>query len=121
MADNPLHLQTWKSATIANGASLSGAINVQGWDVVAIEQPAACEGTAFTFQISMDGLTFVDVYDSAGAELSVTKSATLAQTLLLGTKEIRGAVFLKVRSGATGLPVVQAGDAVLKVALRKVA
>lgn len=121
MADNPNDFQVWKTVTIADSAALSGALNVQGWDVMAIEQPANCEGTAFTFQASQDGSTFADVYDNTGTELSVTKSATAAQLLTLGTKQIQGVAQIKVRSGTTGAPTNQTGAATIKVGLRKVA
>jgi hypothetical protein len=110
----------WKSVVIANGAALSGAINIQGYDVVAIQQPASTEGTAFTFQGSVDGQTFADVKDSSGAEVSLTKSATAAETLLFGTKELRGLQAIKVRSGTSATPTNQTGDATILVGLRLV-
>jgi hypothetical protein len=110
----------WKPAVIADGAALSDAINIQGYDVVAIQQPEDTEGTAFTFQGSVDGLTFADVKDSTGTEVALAKSETEAETLLLGTNELRGLQAIKVRSGTSATPTEQSGDAVILVGLRLV-
>lgn len=115
------NVSTNRIATIADGASLSGAIDVLGWEVVSIEQAASCEGTKFSFQGSLDGVTFVDLYDETGTEISVTKSATLAQILYLKQDiRLRGFSQIKIRSGLTGAATNQTGDASILVGLAQV-
>lgn len=119
----------FRYVTIANGESLSDALGVQGYDVVALQQPANTEGTTFSFQGSLDGATFADIYDNEGTEVSCTKSATLAQCLILtgsmaappGDMSLRGFNKIKVRSGLTGAATNQTGDAIILVGLRAVA
>lgn len=120
----------FRKVTIADSASLSDAVNVQGYDVVALQHPANTEGTAYTFQGSLDGETYVDMYSSTGAELSITKSATLAQCIQLAiaaasatpepVKEFKGLQSLKVRTGTSASPTTQTGAATILVGLRKI-
>jgi len=118
----------FRKATIAVGESLSDAIDVQGYDVVSLQQAASCEGTTFSFQGSVDGVTFADMYDSAGSEISLTKSASLAQCIQLGLTStasswypLQGLNKIKIRTGLTAGPTVQVtADATILVGLRKV-
>ena len=121
----------WRRAVIADSASLSDEVDVQGYDVVALQHPANTEGTAYTFQGAVDGLTFADVYDNDAGELSVTKSATLAQVILLGVpgnaaagaepaKVLAGLNAIKIRTGTSAAPTTQTGEVVIMVALRAV-
>ena len=67
---------TLRKLTIANGATVSDIVDVQGHGLVGIIIPAAFTGTTLTFQGSFDNNTFVAMYDSAGTELSVTVSTS---------------------------------------------
>lgn len=123
---NPNDLMTWKTVTIAVGQSVSSSINVQGWDVCAIEQPASCEGVRFTFTGSVDAgaadASLLQILDNGAAAVFIGKSATLAQALQMGTKFLTGLGRIAIVSAdGANAAVVQAGaDAVLKVGLRKV-
>jgi hypothetical protein len=96
------------TATIANGASLSGAILLGAGVPLALEMPAAFTGTSITFQGSDDGVTYQNLYDDAAQEITVTVAAsrnvTLPASLLAGYK------FLKLRSGTAGSPTAEGGD-----------
>lgn len=120
MAENPLDLTTWVPVAIADSASDSTSINVQGWDIVAIEQPADCEGTTIKFKGSLDpgaaDASLVAVVDNGGSDVSVTKSATAAQVIQLGSKVIQGLGRVLLTTGSA-----QSGAATLKVGLRKAA
>lgn len=108
----------WKPVTIADAASISDSLSVFGYEVVAIQQPASCEGTAFTFQADIGGdNTFADV-QTATAELSLTKSATVAQVILLGASKITGVNKIKVRTGTSAVPTAQTGAVTLRVGMR---
>jgi hypothetical protein len=107
-----------KPFTIASGASLSDAIDVLGWDIVALEQPESCEGTTFTMQGSIDGgVTYADIQTDA-AEWSVVKSATAAQIIAIPpAKRLRGFTHVKVRSGTSASATNQTGDAACSIGL----
>lgn len=123
-----LEAVTFRKVTIADGASLSDALDVQGYDVVALQQAANAEGTAYSFQGSLDGDTFADVYDNEGTEVSATKSATVAQVTILtasiaappGDASLKGFNAIKVRTGLTGAATNQTGAATILVGLRRV-
>lgn len=100
----------WRKATIANGASLSDAVDMTGRRLVAIRQPASTEGTAFGLVASMDGAsgTFVAVYnaiqEATGAApvtalWEVTKDATVAQHIQLPDAfRIYGPTHIKIQT-----------------------
>lgn len=93
------------TATIANGASLSGAINVFGRDIVAIVMPAGWTAAALTFQASVDGVNYFNVHSSGGTEQSYTVDASRYIPVQAGT--FAGAQMVRLRSGTAGTPVNQ--------------
>lgn len=95
--------------SIANGASLSGAKLVNA-PIVGIRTPASLEGAVLTFQeCESVGGTYSDVYDAAGAEVSVVAGssryiALLPQDFLWATGK-----YLKVRTGTAAAATTQTG------------
>jgi hypothetical protein len=110
---------TDRTATIANGASLSGAVELGDATVVALVLPGTWTAANLTLQASLDGSTFVDVYKNNGAtELEITAAAS--RYALLNMSDIaglRGAQSIKVRSGTSGSPVTQGGARSIGVVL----
>lgn len=104
------------TATIASGAALSAAVNLDTTNLVAIQMPATWTTANLTFQASYDGTTFNDVYDSSGTELSVTAAAS--QYITLTPADFAGMKIIKIRSGTTGAPVNQGGDRTLQLVTR---
>ena len=95
------------TATIASGASLSGAVGTDVLDLVAVITPAAWTAADITFQALYGGTTYVDCYIStADTEVTVQAGASRFITIPAGT--LSGANSIKVRSGTAGLPVNQA-------------
>lgn len=94
-------------ATIAESASLSGAVNLQGQRLAAIIMPSAWTTANLTFQAAENnGGTFNDMYDSSGTEITVTAGAS--RFIRLSVSDWLGVRSLKVRSGTTGSAVNQA-------------
>ena len=61
------------TATIANGATTSDAVNLYGCTAIGIGFPAAMTGATVTFKGSLDdGSTFLDIYDIDGVQVSYT-------------------------------------------------
>jgi hypothetical protein len=102
---------------IAAGAALSGAIQIGGGRVSAIVMPAVWTTANLTFQGSIDGTTYYDVYDEAGSEYGVTAAASRYIALDAGALELSGVQYLKVRSGTTGSPVNQVAAAAIVLVL----
>lgn len=62
--------------TIANGQTKSAAIALAGVSILGIVTPAAIDGTTLTFEVSADGTTYVPLYDSTNALVSLTIAAS---------------------------------------------
>ena len=101
--------------TIANGASLSDAIDLGGRKLVAIDMPAAWTAASLTFQASADGTTYDNLYDGA-TERAVVVGASYYSALNIG--DWVGVKFLKVRSGTAGSPVNQAAARTITLVLQ---
>lgn len=112
-------LSVFKVVTIANGASLSNAQYIQGYDVVAIQKDATLAGTALTFQASLDGVTFANLFDASNTEVSCTTTTLTALChVLQQSKEIRGINSIKLRSGTSASPTSQSADINVQLGLR---
>jgi len=94
------------TATIENGGSLSGAVDLGGRKLVAIDMPSSWTAASLTFQASVDGIIYDDLYDGATERtLVVAASRYLAQAI----GDWVGVRFLRIRSGTAGTPVNQGG------------
>ena len=92
-------------ATIANNASVSDHVNLEGSVLVGIRMPAVWDAANLTFQVSMDDVTYLDAYSGAGAEHVITAAASVH--IWVDPSSFAGYRWLIVRSGTTGTPVDQ--------------
>src|SRR4051812_11529961 len=99
------------TATFAASASLSDAQDVSGMKLFTFILPAGFQGTALTFQAS-DSLagTYVDLYDDAGNEVSVTVAAGRAVAVDQKSVALAAVQYLKIRSGTSASPQVQSSQ-----------
>lgn len=105
-----------RTTTIANGASLSAAVELDGMLPVGIIMPAAWTAASITIQLSHDkGVTYSNVYKS-GTEWSITGTAAIWE-LLPNDPYFFGATHMKIRSGTAGSAVNQAAERAFKVVL----
>jgi len=104
-----------RTVTIANGASLSDAVDLGGRKLVAIDMPASWTAASLTFQASVDGTTFDDLYDGA-TERSLTVAAS--RYLAFNIADWVSVRFLKVRSGTAASAVNQGGDRVITLVVQ---
>lgn len=93
----------YATATIANGATVSGAIETKAGNdmaLVGIITPAALTGVAFTFQACHTDAagTFNAVYDTTGTQTSFTVSTS--RFIRVDPITFCGASFIKVVSGS---------------------
>lgn len=103
---------TTGSVTIANGASLSGAIDLENFRLGRIIIPAAWTAANLTFQTSPDDGTYSDLYDAAGYEYTIVVGGA-SRAIIVPLADFIGIRFLKIRSGTAGVAVNQAADRVL--------
>lgn len=118
------------TATIASGASLSGAINLHaikdagssmtgdGVHLCAIQMPAAWDTANLSFQASADGITYSELYDMYGAPYAVVSAAS--RLIVLNVQDFSGLKFLKIRSGTAASAVNQTADRTLTLILRPI-
>jgi hypothetical protein len=103
------------TVTIANGASLSGAIDLGSSSLAGILMPAAwtAAGLSFTVSTSLAG-TYVPLWNAIGSEYTVpSASAVASQFIVLPVADFLGIQFIKVRSGTAAAAVNQGGDRAL--------
>lgn len=108
-----------ESATIANGAALSPAVNLGGLRLFGLSMPSVWTTASITFQASQDnGVTWQNMYDTNGSELTV--SAAASRYIALDPVQFAAVPMIKVRSGTAATPVNQAQDSVVTLILRSV-
>lgn len=104
--------------TIANGASLTSAIQLDRNTLLGIGFPAAWTTADLTFQASLDNVTFYDMRNASGGELTVPSASVVAgDWIAFSPDDFRSALFLKIRSGTSATPVNQGADRVLALAI----
>ena len=100
------------TATIANGASISGDIALNSLRLFAIQMPASWTAANLTFQVSPDGgTTWMNLYDYLGNEYTVTAAAS--RFIILPPADFAAISLLRIRSGTSGSAVNQGGDRIL--------
>lgn len=105
-----------RTVTIANGASLSGEVDLGDMLLVGITMPAAWTAADLSYAVATAaGGTFNPATDAAGAELSLTVAAS--KYVSLAPTSIRGARFMKFRSGTSAVPVNQAAERIVTLHL----
>ena len=102
-----------ETCTILNGASMSDILDLRGVSAVRFIMPAAWTAAALTFQVSVDGTNFFDLYDNLGIEKNIPVVASRA--INLDVSELAFIDYLKIRSGTSGTPVNQGADRVISV------
>ena len=123
-ATNPLHTTLTGSnpsestATIANGASLSGAVDLAGKTLLGIIMPATWTAANLTFQVSTDGITYYDLYDNIGTEKTILSASN--RFIFTVPADWVGVRYVKVRSGTAGTPVNQAAARDIKLVTKAV-
>ena len=109
----------YTTATIANGEALSDAIAVgRGAVVLGVVMPASWTTANLTFQATVDGTNFFNLYDNA-TEYTVTAAAS--RVIMINSDITDSLQQIKVRSGTSGTPVNQGAERLLTLIVRDVA
>lgn len=104
--------------TFANGASLSGELNVAGRQIVGLVMPAAWTAAAISFQAALaNGTTFAQVVEpAAGAEITIVAAAAVVDRYIaVPTTLPVGLGRIKLVSGTTAAQVAQGGIRIIGV------
>jgi hypothetical protein len=101
------------TATIANGASLSDAVTLNGSQVGVIEMPAAWTASCLTFQVSIDGTNYFNLYDNDGNEVYIIADVSRRIHVDLGT--LNQHKYIKIRSGTSTTAVTQGAQRLIYV------
>ena len=97
---------------IGAGQSLSEAVDLSDVRALAVQLPASINSaTALTFQGSADGVTYNNLFDSTGTEVSIAVAAS--RFVALDPAVFAGIPYLKARTGTSGSPTAQTADITL--------
>jgi hypothetical protein len=99
------------TATIAAGASLSGSIDCSAASIRYILLPVNWTKACLSFQFSIDNINFFDFTDNIGNEITMN---AVAGTAIWIERNV-GFVYVRFRSGSSGVPVPQQAAATLGV------
>ena len=119
----PLFGQGVSTITIPAGQSLSGPVELRpqgraGFCTAAVlVMPSAWTAADITFQGSIDGSTFGNLFDDSGAEVVVKAGA--GRVIVLPAADFWGLRWIKVRSGTSTSPVNQSAQRVLTILCRE--
>lgn len=99
--------------TISNGQSFSNVVDIGNKTVIGIVMPGSWTAANLTMQVSTDGTTYNDVYDSAGTEKTYT--AAVSRYIIIDPADFIGAKYIKVRSGTAAATVNQGAERIIKL------
>ena len=94
------------TATIANGASVSGDIDLGAARLGRIAMPAAWTAADLTLQTSHDNVTWNNLFDKDGGEYTI--KAAQGRSMLIPLADMLSVRYLRIRSGTSATPVAQA-------------
>lgn len=96
---------------VPNGQAISNSVRLNGAGISGIFMPATWTPAAVGFSVSLDDVTYLGLFDEAGAEISFTAvQGTYVQlTNLARFGGFSADLFLKARSGTIAVPVNQGG------------
>ena len=107
--------RTTFTATIAAGASLSGAIDLGDNTLILISMPAAWTTATLSIQSSIDGVTYQETKIS-DALLSYNPLVACNQSI--EPTDLLGCRWIKIRSGTAAVPVNQAAERLIRLVAR---
>jgi hypothetical protein len=111
----PIMEATIVPVTITSGQSLSSAGYIGRGTPVGIVLPTFTSAS-LSFQISEDGTTYREAFDSANAAIAV--SASVGDRYVAAPSSLGGAQWIKVRSGTSGSPVNQGADRTINLVVK---
>lgn len=107
------------TVTIASGASQTGAIDLENYQLAAIQMPTAwtAAGISYLAATTKTG-TYQPVY-SNGIEVTASVAASTCAVAADNALCLAPLRFIKIRSGTAGTPVNQGADRTLTLILKR--
>lgn len=105
----------YKNATIANGQSLSGAVDLLASRPAFVITPDTLTDGDMTFQASYDGVNFFDLYDKDGEVKIPAAVVDVNRAISLDLSTFFSLRYLKIRTGTAAVPVVQTAQRILVI------
>jgi hypothetical protein len=110
-----------RRAVIANGTSFSTAIDLGDSQLSAVWMPAAWTAASVTFEVSLDGATWRNLYFGAGVlTVAAAGGAAANLTFSVARDPFIGWRYVRIRSGTVASPVNQLAERELFVQTRVV-
>lgn len=106
------------TANIASGTALSQGLPFDNYQPVALVLPSAWTAALVTFQTSVDGVTWKNLYNDNGDEVAI--QADVDRHVVLSLPDLLGIRYLRMRSGTAATPVSQGQARVLTLTVRHV-
>lgn len=104
------------TTSIANGAALSGAVNVSDYESGVVLMPAAWTAASIGFQVSGDNSTYYPLYDEGGTLVEMTVAVDKGYQI---PAEVFCSKWVKLWSETSGSGVNQGAARTLKLILKK--
>lgn len=104
-------LATEATATIANGESLSGAVDLNGESLWGIIMPSAWTTAVITFSVSNDNVTYYPLRYNGSEHQQAEAAASVAITI--DPVILNPGRYVKVRSGTSASAVAQGAERVI--------
>lgn len=108
------------TVTLSTSTSLSGALDLEGFSLAAIQMSTGWTDADLSFQAAASSSgTFMDIYDYNGVELTVETTASRVVSLGGAIGEVLAPIrHMKVRSGTSTSGVNQSTDRTLTLILK---
>jgi hypothetical protein len=107
-----------QTAIIGAGTALSAPVGIGESQLHGILLPSVWTTANLTFQVSVDGTNFFELYDDAGNEITVNAAAS--RYCALDPTRWRSIYSLIVRSGTSASPVNQVAQATITLQTRPI-
>lgn len=109
-----------KRVVIPAGQSVSGWVDLENGQVAVIHMPAVWTAAAITFDSAPEGSgPYQPLFDDGGVEVALTVSGGRNCGIDINALKLSAVRFLRVRSGTSALPVVQAAERVLWIVTKR--
>ncbi|MDR3564784.1 MAG: hypothetical protein P4N59_25595 [Negativicutes bacterium] len=105
---------------IPSGQALSPGINIEGYELLAIQMPAAWDAANISFRAAstISGV-YQDLYNDGGNEVAVAAAANRCIAVAAAAMSLAPLQFIQIRSGSAGTPVNQTASRTLTLILKK--
>ena len=116
-------LRALATATIANGTSVSGSIDLTSTALLGFIAPSAWTAAALNIEVSPDGTTWptAGAFDEFGSAIGQWSALTAGAAYKVDPLAMLPWRYVRLRSGTSGTPVNQAADRAFSIITRPLA